>query len=184
MEAQARALAYAFGASFAAKPTDPELLLSIVEAALREPPPGDSGPELDAGAVDLLTQPVGRLTRRVAERSAQLEVALDHPDGLDWTETARDVHADTLRLARLTEDLLLLARLDEHHLRLKPTDLAALCESVAARYATARVPVRADAPSACLVLGRVGFAGIGHCATPAAFGPGTHGSVPTWYALR
>jgi diguanylate cyclase (GGDEF)-like protein len=75
MEAQARALAYAFGASFAVKPTDPELLLSIVEAALREPPPGDSGPELEAGAVDLLTQPIARLTRRVAERSAQLEVA-------------------------------------------------------------------------------------------------------------
>ena len=75
LEAEARALAYAFGASFVVKPTDPELLLAVVEAALREPPPADAGPELSAGAVDLLTQPIVRLTRRVAERSAQLEVA-------------------------------------------------------------------------------------------------------------
>ena len=70
-------------------------------------------------------------------------MALDHPDGLDWTETARDVHADTLRLARL----------DEQRIRRSPVDLAAVCESVAARYGAARVPVRADAPSACLVTG-------------------------------
>lgn len=75
VEAEARALAYAFGASFVTKPTDPELLLAIVEAALREPPPADSGPELDASAVDMLTEPIVRLTRRVSERSAQLEVA-------------------------------------------------------------------------------------------------------------
>jgi diguanylate cyclase (GGDEF)-like protein len=75
LEAEARALAYAFGASFVVKPTDPELLLAVVEAALREPPPAETGPELDAATVDLLTQPVVRLTRRVAERSAQLEVA-------------------------------------------------------------------------------------------------------------
>ena len=74
----------------------------------------------------------------IASIRAQLEVALDHPDGLDWAETARDVHADTLRLARLTEDLLLLARLDGQHLRHQPTDLAALCEWVTARYATAQ----------------------------------------------
>jgi len=94
---------------------------------------------------DLVSDTAHELRSPIASIRAQLEVALDHPDGLDWAETARDVHADTLRLARLTEDLLLLARLDEHHLRLKPTDLAALCESVAARYATARVPVRAEA---------------------------------------
>jgi signal transduction histidine kinase len=94
---------------------------------------------------DLVSDTAHELRSPIASIRAQLEVALDHPDGLDWAETARDVHADTLRLARLTEDLLLLARLDEHHLRLKPTDLAALSESVAARYATARVPVRAEA---------------------------------------
>ena len=102
---------------------------------------------------DLVSDTAHELRSPIASIRAQLEVALDHPDGLDWAETARDVHADTLRLARLTEDLLLLARLDEHHLRLKPTDLAALCESVAARYATARVPVRAEPAAPCMLAG-------------------------------
>jgi signal transduction histidine kinase len=102
---------------------------------------------------DLVSDTAHELRSPIASIRAQLEVALDHPDGLDWTETARDVHADTLRLARLTEDLLLLARLDGQHLRRKPTDLAAVCESVAARYATARVPVRAAAPVPCVVSG-------------------------------
>jgi signal transduction histidine kinase len=93
---------------------------------------------------DLVSDTAHELRSPIASIRAQLEVALDHPDGLDWAETARDVHADTLRLARLTEDLLLLARLDGQPLRRKPTDLAVVCESVTARYATARVPVRAD----------------------------------------
>jgi signal transduction histidine kinase len=102
---------------------------------------------------DLVSDTAHELRSPIASIRAQLEVALDHPDGLDWAETARDVHADTLRLARLTEDLLLLARLDGQPLRRKPTDLAAVCESVAARYATARVPVRAEATVPCVVAG-------------------------------
>ena len=102
---------------------------------------------------DLVSDTAHELRSPIASIRAQLEVALDHPDGLDWAETARDVHADTLRLARLTEDLLLLARLDGQPLRRKPTDLAAVCESVAARYATARVPVRAEAAVPCVVAG-------------------------------
>src|SRR5512142_2253082 len=102
---------------------------------------------------DLVSDTAHELRSPIASIRAQLEVALDHPDGLDWAETARDVHAETLRLARLTEDLLLLARLDGQHLRRKPTDLASLCESVAARYATARVPVRAEATAACVLAG-------------------------------
>ena len=102
---------------------------------------------------DLVSDTAHELRSPIASIRAQLEVALDHPDGLDWEEMARDVHADTLRLARLTEDLLLLARLDGQHLRTKPTDLAALCESVAARYATARVPVRAETAAPRVVAG-------------------------------
>ena len=94
---------------------------------------------------DLVSDTAHELRSPIASIRAQLEVALDHPDGLDWPETARDVHADTLRLARLTEDLLLLARLDGRHQRRKPTDLSAVCGSVVARYSAARVPVRADA---------------------------------------
>jgi signal transduction histidine kinase len=102
---------------------------------------------------DLVSDTAHELRSPIASIRAQLEVALDHPDDLDWPEMARDVHADTLRLARLTEDLLLLARLDGQHLRTKPTDLAGLCESVAARYATARVPVRAETAAPCVVAG-------------------------------
>jgi len=102
---------------------------------------------------DLVSDTAHELRSPIASIRAQLEVALDHPDGLDWAETARDVHADTLRLARLTEDLLLLARLDGQHLRRKPIDLAVVCEWAAARYATARVPVRVEAAGACVVAG-------------------------------
>jgi signal transduction histidine kinase len=105
---------------------------------------------------DLVSDTAHELRSPIASIRAQLEVALDHPDGLDWPETARDVHADTLRLARLTEDLLLLARLDGQHLRRKHTDLSAMCVSVAARYTAARVPVRADTVLADTVLADTG----------------------------
>jgi signal transduction histidine kinase len=105
---------------------------------------------------DLVSDTAHELRSPIASIRAQLEVALDHPDGLDWAEMARDVHADTLRLARLTEDLLLLARLDGQPLRRASVDLCALCGSAAAGYATARVPVRASvlpADEGCLVAG-------------------------------
>jgi len=102
---------------------------------------------------DLVSDTAHELRSPIASIRAQLEVALDHPDGLDWAETARDVHADTLRLARLTENLLLLARLDEQRVRRSPVNLTAMCGSVAARYGGARVPVRASAPPHCLVTG-------------------------------
>jgi signal transduction histidine kinase len=105
---------------------------------------------------DLVSDTAHELRSPIASIRAQLEVALDHPDGLDWAETARDVHADTLRLARLAEDLLLLARLDGQPLRPTTVDLRALCRSASEGYATARVPVRASvlpADVACLVAG-------------------------------
>ena len=102
---------------------------------------------------DLVSDTAHELRSPIASIRAQLEVAIDHPDGLDWAETARDVHADTLRLARLAEDLLLLARLDEQRIRRSPVDLAEVCTSVAARYAAARVPVAADAPAPVMVSG-------------------------------
>src|SRR5437016_2588743 len=75
VEAEARALAHAFGASFVIKPTNPELLLATVSATLGEPAPQARGAEADHESVDMLVQPIARLLRRVAERSAQLEVA-------------------------------------------------------------------------------------------------------------
>jgi signal transduction histidine kinase len=61
----------------------------------------------------LVSDTAHELRSPIASIRTQLEVALDFPDGQDWETTARDVHADVLRLAQLTEDLLLLARLDE-----------------------------------------------------------------------
>ena len=94
----------------------------------------------------LVSDTAHELRSPIASIRAQLEVALDHPEGQDWESTARDVHADVLRLARLAEDLLLLARLDERagsgqRARRHDVDLAELSDSVVARYAGARVPV-------------------------------------------
>jgi len=73
----------------------------------------------------------------LASIRAQLEVAIDHPGGQDWRQTAADVLADTRRLSKLAEDLLVLARLDERvgkRPASQPADLTALARDVAARY--------------------------------------------------
>jgi signal transduction histidine kinase len=103
----------------------------------------------------LVSDTAHELRSPIASIRTQLEVALDFPATQDWETTARDVHADVLRLARLAEDLLLLARLDEQagpsgpsggrvsatvH-RSVPIDLAELSRSVVGRYADAAVCV-------------------------------------------
>jgi signal transduction histidine kinase len=105
----------------------------------------------------LVSDTAHELRSPIAAIRAQLEVALDHPEGQEWESTARDVHADVLRLARLAEDLLLLARLDEragtprHDATI---DIAELSASAVARYAGARVPVACEGCAApCLVPG-------------------------------
>jgi signal transduction histidine kinase len=101
----------------------------------------------------LVSDTAHELRSPIASIRAQLEVALDHPSRQDWAVTARDVHADTLRLAKLAEDLLLLARLEEPAAggsavqgRHVPVDLVSLAQEAAARYAAARVPVTIDVP--------------------------------------
>jgi len=96
----------------------------------------------------LVSDTAHELRSPIASIRTQLEVALDHPSRQDWAATARDVHADTLRLAKLAEDLLLLARLDERAAggstglaRPVPVGLVSVANEAAARYATARVPV-------------------------------------------
>jgi signal transduction histidine kinase len=112
----------------------------------------------------LVSDTAHELRSPIASIRTQLEVALDFPATQDWETTARDVHADVLRLARLAEDLLLLARLDEQAGQVAagagkadgavangaadggtqlgmPVDLAELGRSVVGRYADARVPV-------------------------------------------
>jgi diguanylate cyclase (GGDEF)-like protein len=75
LEAETRALAHAFGASFVAKPANTEMLLAVVNSSLSEPaPPGwREAPERES--LGMLVQPIIKLVRRVAERNAQLDVA-------------------------------------------------------------------------------------------------------------
>ncbi|HEY0717364.1 MAG TPA: HAMP domain-containing sensor histidine kinase, partial [Streptosporangiaceae bacterium] len=93
----------------------------------------------------------------IASIRAQLEVALDHPGSQEWAQTARDVLADTLRLSRLAENLLALARLEERGGQAPgpggPVDVAQLVNEVPGRYPQAAVRVTADAPAACPVTG-------------------------------
>src|SRR6202021_2662696 len=93
----------------------------------------------------LISDTAHELRSPIASIRAQLEVALDHPDSQDWRQTAGDVLADTLRLARLAEDLLALAPPDERDTpRRRPgqVDLTAVVREEVGRYADARVPVR------------------------------------------
>jgi signal transduction histidine kinase len=102
----------------------------------------------------LISDTAHELRSPIASIRAQLEVALDYPGQQDWQQTGADVLADTLRLARLAEDLLLLARLDEcgsgHPGRGTAVDVAALAAEEAARAAGGRVGVQAanDGPAA------------------------------------
>jgi signal transduction histidine kinase len=93
----------------------------------------------------------------IASMRAQLEVALDHPESQEWAETGRDVLADTLRLSRLAEDLLALARLEERGGQApapgRPVDVAQLVAGIPGGYAQVPVTVVADAPGPCLVAG-------------------------------
>jgi signal transduction histidine kinase len=106
---------------------------------------------------DLVSDTAHELRSPIASIRTQLEVALDHPEQQDWAETASDVLADTLRLARLAEDLLVLARLDDRGTRpppgRRPVDLSALAAEEAARSAGARVPVTASTSNRCVVTG-------------------------------
>jgi len=104
----------------------------------------------------LVSDTAHELRSPIASIRAQLEVALDHPEQQDWNQTGRDVLADTLRLSRLAEDLLVLARLDEYQPRTgagRPVDLTALITEEAERSTGGRVPVTAIATGPCAVTG-------------------------------
>ncbi|GGO24105.1 sensor histidine kinase [Microbispora bryophytorum] len=91
--------------------------------------------EADARQRALVSDAAHELRSPLASIRLQLEVALSHPEGQDWTETAEGVLEDTLRLSRLAEDLLALARLDEGRLgRREPVDLVSMARRTAERY--------------------------------------------------
>ncbi|MEV0400777.1 ATP-binding protein [Actinoallomurus sp. NPDC050550] len=104
----------------------------------------------------LVSDTAHELRSPLASIRAQLEVALDHPDSQPWPETAAGALADTLRLSRLADDLLVLARLDEHGARTvarEPVDLSALARAAGERHPAGRVPVTVDAAEPVIVQG-------------------------------
>jgi signal transduction histidine kinase len=104
----------------------------------------------------LVSDTAHELRNPIASIRTQLEVALDYPERQEWAQTAADVLADTLRLSRLAEDLLVLARLDERGSRAPGTrtvDLATLASEEAGRSAVSQVSVSVQAPEPCLVTG-------------------------------
>jgi signal transduction histidine kinase len=63
----------------------------------------------------------------LAALRADLEISVTHPERTTWNDVARDTLGDVERLQHLTEDLLLLARLDSHVQRShEAVDLAAI----------------------------------------------------------
>lgn len=76
----------------------------------------------------------------------ELEVAERLADRTDWTAVTANLLADTDRLSRLVDDLLLLARLDEAppSRGVGPVELGTLLAEVAARYPSP--PVRVESP--------------------------------------
>ncbi|HEX4812986.1 MAG TPA: ATP-binding protein [Nonomuraea sp.] len=92
----------------------------------------------------LVSDAAHELRSPLASIRLQLEVALGHPGGQDWVETAEGVLEDTMRLSRLAEDLLALARLDERGgvpARSEPVDLDEVVRQTVDRYAEARLTV-------------------------------------------
>ncbi|NUP60925.1 MAG: HAMP domain-containing protein [Nonomuraea sp.] len=92
----------------------------------------------------LVSDAAHELRSPLASIRLQLEVALGHPEGQDWTETAEGVLEDAMRLSRLAEDLLALARLDERGgvpARSEPVNLDEVVRQVAERYGEARLTV-------------------------------------------
>lgn len=73
----------------------------------------------------------------LANMIAQLEVAQRLGERAEWPAVADDLLADTRRMSRLVDDLLLLARADEAApARVEPVDVATLLDEVGADYPT------------------------------------------------
>ena len=78
----------------------------------------------------------------LAALRADLEISVTHPDRTDWIEVARDTLGDVERLEHLTDDLLLLARLDAHqHRPFRVVDLASIARETAATIRRADLTV-------------------------------------------
>lgn len=91
----------------------------------------------------------------LASIQTQLEVALAHPELADWPATAREVELEVAKLRQTVDDLLLLARIDEHappRQELVDLDELALAEARRVRE-RGRVEVDIDQVSGARILG-------------------------------
>jgi signal transduction histidine kinase len=161
------------------------------------PPGGDEVARLAAtmnGMLDRLEEGQRRQQRFVADASHELrspvaslrqhaEVARAHPEGASVGALTEVVLAESIRVQRLVDDLLLLARADERSLevRRRPVDLddAVFAEAQRLRGATdLRIDTRevsagrvlGDEPSLRRVLRNLGDNAARHAATTVAFG--------------
>ncbi|AYY13509.1 HAMP domain-containing protein [Actinobacteria bacterium YIM 96077] len=81
----------------------------------------------------------------LATLRTELEVALAHPDRIDPHETASEALEEVERMARLVDDLLMLARLDERTVEATGTgDLREIADSAARSIPEPRVPVTVE----------------------------------------
>lgn len=137
------------------------------------PPGGDEIARLAVTMNDMLTRldrAQARQRQLVADTSHELrspiasirqhaEVTLAHPERTTTTELASTVLAEDLRLARMVDDLLLLARADERslHLEHRPIDLDdVVLEAARALRLEHRLEIDASGISAGRVLGDAG----------------------------
>jgi heavy metal sensor kinase len=91
----------------------------------------------------------------LASMRAQLEVASQHPERADWRRLSEGVLADTLRLGRMVEDLLALARLDERPgaIQSREVELAEVAREVADRIPPASAELRLELDGGARVRG-------------------------------
>lgn len=76
----------------------------------------------------------------LASLRIELELALNRPDAADWPRVVYAAHEDTIRVQELTEDLLLLARLDAEHTDRQPQRTVDLTDLVREETARRRPP--------------------------------------------
>jgi len=89
----------------------------------------------------------------LAALRADLEISVTHPERTAWPDVARDTLSDVDRLQHLTEDLLLLARLDSHQQRShQQVDLAEIAAEAAGRIRRVDVEVNLLAGMAPVIL--------------------------------